>query len=395
MKKLSHLFIVFALCLLALSGLHSSALNSSIRDEYISETTLIEQLKSCSSDFYRNTLTDEKEIALYDKIETVMFYCRDEYPFFFTDDETVNKISLYVCLDNPFLTITNQYYETQTENADSTLLEKYLGTAYLPFQFVTDDYYGKMAEVYRTAQSIVSAMPTGQTDYEKALYLHDYIVTSVRYTYDYSDTDADNAYGALMNHRARCEGYTDAYAILLNIAGIDATKVMYFGSDTNSEAGHIWNMLSLDGSWYQSDSTNDSFGADADIPSDYTSYAYFLISTADILNSYPINSQIADLIPPCDNDTNNFFQKNSLYFTEYNRYDVGKAAGRFLKNQLAKGLNGVSVKFSSKEAYQKALSSDEIPYLLSIISDYDGAKAYYYNYFYNDEQLVITFFTEK
>lgn len=394
MKKLSRLLVVILILVSSLPIINFSSLNQSIRDEFNSQTELITVLKSCSSDYYRDQLTDEDEIELYDKIESLMFYCLSESPIFFTDDETVNKIALYVCLDNPFLNITNQYYETQGGDSGKSILEEYLGISYLPFTFTNDGYFEKMAQTYETALAIVQNMPLYSTDYEKAKYLHDYIVTSVRYTYDYSDTDADTAYGALLNHSARCEGYTDAYAILLKLAGIDSTKVMYFGSDADSAVGHIWNMVSIEGNWYHVDTTNDSFGTDLNIPADYTSYTFFLISTQDILKSYPINALISNSIPACDITTDNYFIKNGLYFTDYDRYTVGKAAGRFLRTQLSNGLNGVSIKFSNQSAYQKALSASEIPYLLSVISDYDGAYTNYYNYFYNDEQMVITFFTD-
>lgn len=392
MKKIFRLLATILICAFVLSSVNLSALNQTIRDEFNAQAELIESLRSYSSDYYRNTLTDEKEVELYDRVLTAMLYRKSECSFYFTDSAELNKIAIYVCLDNPFLTITNQYYESENGYGNQNVIEQTLNISYLPFSFPDANYYEKMTEVVDEANKIILGMPQFDNEYDKAKYLHDYIVGSVRYTYDYSDTDADTAYGALINHTARCEGYTDAYAILLKLAGIDSAKVIYFGSDINESAGHIWNMISLDGNWYHVDTTNDSFGNDETIPQDYASYAFFLISTEDILKSYPINSLIQSLVPACDNDTDNFFVRNGLYFDSYDRYDVGKAAGLFLHSQLIDGLNGVSVKFSNESAYNKALADNEIPYLLYIISDYDGANTRYYNYFYNDQQLVITFF---
>ncbi len=391
MKKIVKIIVISLFVFSSVLSLNNSAQIqiSSMEFENITQTVSI--LDACTSDYYRNTLTDSDEIKLYDNIKTALMHQIDSYTFYFTDQSVVDKISMYVCLDNPFLTITNNYYTIETKDDTHTIHIK----ATVPLLFSYADYHQKMLITYQKAQDIIDQMPPYINTYDKVKYLHDYLVTEVRYDDDLSNLDSDTAYGALIDGKARCEGYTNAFSILLNLADIENAKVMYLGNDVNSDVGHIWNLVKIDGEYYHADITNDSFSISDDVPDDYVSYAYFLISTDDILRSSPINESIIDLIPACDAPTNNFFIKNDLYFTGYDRYEIGKTAGDFLSDQLDKNLNGVSIKFENEKDYLKASSSSEINYLLGVISNYDGIRANYFNYFLYDNQLVISFYPKK
>lgn len=69
------------------------------------------------------------------------------------------------------------------------------------------------AEVDEKIRWIIAGIPDDcDTDYEKALYLHDYLCKTVTYDLEYG---ADEAYTALIYGRADCGGYADAYRRLL------------------------------------------------------------------------------------------------------------------------------------------------------------------------------------
>lgn len=66
------------------------------------------------------------------------------------------------------------------------------------------------------------------------------------------------AYGALHNGVSVCEGYACAAKLILNKLGIRCD--IQVGECTNGE-GHAWNLVELDGDWYQMDVTwNDGAG---------------------------------------------------------------------------------------------------------------------------------------
>lgn len=97
------------------------------------------------------------------------------------------------------------------------------------------------------------------SDYEKELWIHDYLVKTNDYI-SYSPY-AHSAYGALVEGETVCEGYTRAFQLLLNQLNIENHTVT--GSDqtgAGAEINHIWNMVKLDGKWYQVDVTWDDQG---------------------------------------------------------------------------------------------------------------------------------------
>ncbi|MBR3059129.1 MAG: hypothetical protein IKG89_00770, partial [Oscillospiraceae bacterium] len=99
--------------------------------------------------------------------------------------------------------------------------------------------------------SIVAGVPQG-TNAEKLLYLHDYLVTHCEYDLTYSKT---NAYNALVEGRAVCDGYSKAYKVLCDLAGLTCEFV---SSQANN---HSWNMVQVkdggDTAWYYIDCTWD------------------------------------------------------------------------------------------------------------------------------------------
>ena len=112
------------------------------------------------------------------------------------------------------------------------------------------------AALQSAAQTAINAIPaTAQSQYDKALYLHDYLAQRV--SYSYGTTDNMTAYGALINGSAGCVGYAKAYQYLLQRAGITAWTVTGMATNSNGTQSHAWNVANLDGGWYYIDVTWD------------------------------------------------------------------------------------------------------------------------------------------
>lgn len=84
------------------------------------------------------------------------------------------------------------------------------------------------------------------TDFEKALWFHDWLINNACYDLTYSYYSAD---GVLIRGTGVCDSYSKAYIKLLNAVGISSTRV------TNTD--HAWNLVKLDGDWYHIDPTWD------------------------------------------------------------------------------------------------------------------------------------------
>ena len=101
-------------------------------------------------------------------------------------------------------------------------------------------------------KQIVATIPSwADTDAEKVLYLHDYVVNNVVYE---MVGEHQNAYGALISGKAVCAGYADAYLRLLTEVGIQARTM----TGTGNGEPHAWTQLYLDGKCYYTDTTWDA-----------------------------------------------------------------------------------------------------------------------------------------
>ena len=99
----------------------------------------------------------------------------------------------------------------------------------------------KVAEIVKGAKG---------DSYQKALYLHDYIVDNVIYQ---SSANDQSAYGALIEGKAVCAGYSRAYQLLLREAGIES----FYITGTSHGVSHAWLMVLLNGDCYYTDVTWD------------------------------------------------------------------------------------------------------------------------------------------
>ena len=102
----------------------------------------------------------------------------------------------------------------------------------------------------------MSVIDGDMSDLEKAIALHDHIILNCEYDYqNYLDRtlprEVYTSYGVLVNCKAVCQGYALAYKLLLNRAGIECYMV------TSDEMNHAWNLVKLDGQYYQVDTTWD------------------------------------------------------------------------------------------------------------------------------------------
>ena len=109
--------------------------------------------------------------------------------------------------------------------------------------------------IYKKLEAIVDKAKTRKTDATKLKYCHDYIIKTV----DYDDAMAENVaddssnsqsiYDALLNGTGICAGYTGELTALCNALGIENVPVV---SDV-----HAWNLVRLNGVWYNIDCTFD------------------------------------------------------------------------------------------------------------------------------------------
>lgn len=104
----------------------------------------------------------------------------------------------------------------------------------------------------------ISTLKPDMTDYDIELALHDWLAGYVNYSDEAAASYetyplAYTAYGALVNGSAVCEGYAEAFTLILNRLGIESVTI----TGTLDGVGHKWNMVNIGGDWYHVDVTND------------------------------------------------------------------------------------------------------------------------------------------
>ena len=184
----------------------------------------------------------------------------NEYAYESVADPSRGEWTKYTdaCVSHDFTFTTTA---TGSYNFRFYLMDKASGVYYLrtnTYIQVADDAYPSVASIVNKAVSQAKQNTNG-SEYEMALYLHDWLLDQLEYDNSLKWSSAESA---LTRGLGTCQAYESAYSKLLTAAGI-----------TNSETrdtydGHTWNAVNLDGKWYQVDctwdDTPDNFFGDLD-----------------------------------------------------------------------------------------------------------------------------------
>jgi putative cell wall-binding protein len=230
-----------------------------------------------------NLPNNENKTSLKNRLNSI------QNPIITTHEQFYNAIVKALKSYNSILELYVDSYDSAKYNLNNTINEieinspdayggykKSYSSAYInqnPVKIeLTFEYYDtqnnlikKQNEIDTKINQIISSIiTTSMTDYEKELALHDYLVNNCQYdprviagnTPDNSD-DTYNAYGALINNVAVCQGYADAMYRLLKAVGIESTMVSGTASNGEKTEDHAWNIVKIGGQYYQLDSTWD------------------------------------------------------------------------------------------------------------------------------------------
>ncbi len=142
----------------------------------------------------------------------------------------------------------------------------------------------KQEEIKQKVSEIIADIITGDmTEQDKVVTINQYLCDTIVYDEaalanaeenDFMQVDEEfydsfNAYGALMNGRCVCAGYSAAFRLLAEEAGLEAIVVTGFLDGT---LAHAWNKVKIDDEWYVVDTTNNDdeffFNALLNLPDD-------------------------------------------------------------------------------------------------------------------------------
>lgn len=192
--------------------------------------------------------------------------------------------------------------------------------------------------------NILNDLPSG-SDFEKEEYINNYIIENCKYDdaaaqIENIEGNENDAYGALVDGSAVCEGYARAFQLLCNKADIDCVMV----SGTVDNTNHAWNCVKIGGEWYQIDVTwNDTDG-----DKDYLQNDYFNLTDSLMLEDHTLSPKYSDVdaqsfqnveswcnfyVPKCTAEKYNYFNYKYPTVSDLdNADDVSRAIAKSAKN---------------------------------------------------------------
>lgn len=249
---------------------------------------------------YYNHLT-RKEQFLYDAlVRAISSYQEytEEIRYVFTSQE-FNNVVQFIISDNP------DYFYVNYDHIESYVSETHTKVK-IAYYISKEETERMKAELESVIAPIVEQVSLLQDDFDKELFIHDYLVENCTYSEaeDPNNYLNNTIYGALVQKKTLCDGYALAFKLLMNRSGLFCSTVSGFVKD---ELPHRWNIVYIDDQFYHVDVTwND---ADMEHSKNMIFHGYFNLSRQAI--SY--NHQIAfeEILPPA-NDETNYYERVGL-----------------------------------------------------------------------------------
>lgn len=188
-------------------------------------------------------------------------------------------------------------------------------------------------EIDAVADKLVNEAAGKASTFEKLKVFHDYLVLNSSFEFSEGDMSYNasiyNAFGSgEPQGNIQCNGYAKAMQYLCDKAGIVSMVVT---GETPEGASHAWNVVDVDGKWYNLDSTWDDPLMD---PANYKNirYNYFLVPDKWIHNitHFHVNQQklsngkyITYFAPPaCTETAQNYFIKSGYVYNDFASADA-------------------------------------------------------------------------
>ena len=340
MKKVLSIFILFLCCILFFNvskSFQQKAIENEIsNDKYTAEEfEKFQQQLSTKTFYYYNSLTDEQKDAYITLYYAVLNF--DESCKVKISEAELKNILYSIIYDNSnIFWLSGNYTYYSHENYIELFPE---------YNHSTNEVESISTKLNNKINEIVSALPINATDYEKELYLHDYICDNTVYDDSTFKNGGDTAYSSLLNGKSICEGYSRAMQILLDAVGIKNYLVIGDGISEGVTEPHMWNIVEIDGYNYHLDATwNDSVTNGSDC------YFYFNVTDEyirkDHLNIEPEQNN-------CLYNYANYYVINNTYISVFAGFEslVNTTA-----NLLRRGNNSVEFMFKNNSDYNRAIN---------------------------------------
>ncbi len=317
----------------------SAGSSASVIEADVTETTELDSLKYNSADEiqrpYSYNQLSEKQMYIYDAIISAAERLRTDINFSSVMDITAEDYcAVYQQVYNEEHALF--YIDTKMQYAVNTSTNR-IASSIMNYKYSDETIRRMQTEIEAEASRVLNMITPEMTEYDIVKLFHDYLASNV--VYDETEENCRDIYGVFVKKRAICGGYSKAFSYLCDKVGIETVTVT---GDADGEA-HMWNMVKIDGEWYNIDVTY----AVADNGS-YVRYDYFCVTDEMLADSRTVYEQIYTY-PKATSDACDYYVKNGMMADSWDE------ARAMLMNQITEASKDkqkiVQIKCSSRTTY--------------------------------------------
>ena len=294
---------------------------------------------------YYFKLLSEDEQRIYRQMLNGIRERQNEFYLTSADEDVISKVYHALLKDHPELFWVHNREEVYTTS--------YKGTDYCRFSpgytYTEQEISEIMTEMQNVVNEVNAEITQNTSDYDKVKMIYTYLIDHTEY--EASDDD-QNIAGVFWKKKAVCAGYARAVQYLLEQLGIPCIYVE--GSARDSDEGHAWNIVKINGQYYYVDATN------GDQPSFLEGGAVQLEEHKTVIYDYlcPFPQEYEQVytasdefpVPECTAAYLNFYVLNQSCFDTYNEQQIYD----FCCMRLDNGAAVVRFKFTSQDAFDSA-----------------------------------------
>ncbi len=191
---------------------------------------------------------------------------------------------------------------TFTYSPNYKIMQAYYDSSLL--SALTNDELAALMRAYCIISQIITE---DMTDYEKELAIHDYIIKNYQYDVEAATNSEANVVrthsitGMLLDGKGVCEAYSNTFMLLCRMAGLNCQ----LATGTLDGVKHQWNIVELNGEYYNVDLTSNDPVPDQ---KGRTRYNYFNLSDRDISKTHILD----DTNLKCTGERYNYYNYNNL-----------------------------------------------------------------------------------
>ncbi len=227
--------------------------------------------------------------------------------------------------------------------------------------YTTEQLDGMLHELETAADGVISGIPADLDDFGKIVYVHDYIIGNTVYDHIGAKSDVNGlwgtAYGCLVDGKAVCQGYSEAFQYIMNRIGIPCGTVTglarssdpYSQDDNGETIPHAWNYVNIGGKNYWIDVTWDD-PDEGQVAGSPIMHTYCLIDDERMLRTRVLDANQGN-IPNCYSMDDNYYVRNGTYIALYSQSNVGAAIAAHSESGEAE------LMFADESVYNEAMSA--------------------------------------